>query len=175
MKKTIMLMLLTVLLVSAMVKAPAYMKLGDIKGEATDERHKDWINVESYSYELHTENTATARASTRAVPGELVIGKTVDKSTPKLAEAVATGKRFPTVEVELTRATGEGSETYLKYELKNVLITSYSVSGDADDRPTEELSLNYEEIKNTYSEYDDSGRKIGDVVWNWVLKTLGVR
>ena len=36
--------------------------------------------------------------------------------------------------------------TYYKYELKNVFVKSWSTSGDADDRPTEEVSLNFTKI-----------------------------
>ncbi len=32
---------------------PAFMKLGDIKGEATDNDHKDWIIVVSMSASVH--------------------------------------------------------------------------------------------------------------------------
>lgn len=39
--------------------------------------------------------------------------------------------------------------TYLKYELKNVFVKSWSTSGDADDRPTEEVSLGYTKVEWT--------------------------
>jgi type VI protein secretion system component Hcp len=39
------------------------------------------------------------------------------------------------------------SQPYLRYELKNVIVTSLTTGGHGDDRPTETLSLNDEEIK----------------------------
>lgn len=38
------------------------------------------------------------------------------------------------------------------YELKNVLVSSYQVggAGQSENVPTEEISLNFEEIKVTY-------------------------
>ena len=51
---------------------------------------------------------------------------------------------------------------YYKYELSNVLVTSYRVAGDAGyDTPEEVLSLSYEGIKVTYTELDAAGKKKG--------------
>jgi type VI secretion system secreted protein Hcp len=175
MKRILLLAILAVLLLSTSVMAPAYMKLGDIKGEATEENHKEWIVVDGYAFELHSEEGATARVPRTVEAGDFVVEKTVDKATPKLAEAVAKGRLFPTAEIEFVREGPEGSETYLRYELKNVLVTSYQVGGSSDQVPTEQISLNFEKIKNTHTEYDDAGRKISDIVWEWVLSAFGAR
>jgi len=62
--------------------------------------------------------------------------------------------------------------TYYAYELKNVLVTSYSVggSGQSDDVPMEQFSLNYEEIKVTYTENDSKGKKKGNVEYSWKVE-----
>ena len=49
---------------------------------------------------------------------------------------------FPKVEIHL--ASNEG--IYFAYELTNVMITSYSISGSENQIPIEEFSLNYEKI-----------------------------
>jgi hypothetical protein len=54
MKKFILLAstLLVTLTISTVLSAAAYLKIGDIKGEAMarDENHKNWIVIESYAY-----------------------------------------------------------------------------------------------------------------------------
>ena len=100
--------------------------------------------------------------------------KSSNTKSPKLAEAICTGKVFPKVEIHLT-GPSEGSAcqgTFYAYELRNVQITSYKVTGSnplanaliaptpdnilpysgpfivqAVDAPVEEVSLNFEEIK----------------------------
>jgi type VI protein secretion system component Hcp len=54
----------------------------------------------------------------------------------------------------LTLPKGEDKEqTYLTYELKNVMISSYQTLSAADgDVPMESFSLNYEEIKTVRPE-----------------------
>ena len=37
----------------------------------------------------------------------------------------------------------------LKYQMDNVFIKSWSTSGDADDRPTEEVAFHHAKIRNS--------------------------
>jgi type VI secretion system secreted protein Hcp len=97
--------------------------------------------------------------------------KLLDKSSPKIAEAVCKGKVFPKVEIHVTVSTTDsGRETYYKYELKNVMVTNYSVSGGSQDKPHEQFSLNFEEVKVTYTEMDEKGTKKGDVAYGWKVE-----
>ena len=54
--------------------------------------------------------------------------------------------------------------TYLRYEMKNVSCTAYQVGGVADGtRPGVLIANNFEEIKVTYTEYDDTGSSQGSI------------
>lgn len=144
--------------------AAGYLKMGDIKGESTDSQHKDWILIESMSSPIFhaTQSTdqASGMASGKRQHKPFTITKELDKASPMLQEAATTGKVFETVIIDYTEADERGARaTYLKYELKNVMITSYSVSGGTaggDDRPMETFSLNYEEIKMTPAAADEN-------------------
>jgi type VI secretion system secreted protein Hcp len=142
--------------------AAGYLKIGDIKGESTDEGHKDEIEIESWSWG----ETSTTRLPGEAAPASglatgkrqhkpLTITKAVDKASPKLQEASVGGRMIPSM--TLTLPKGEGKEqTYLTYKLKNVMITSYQTSSAAggEDVPMETFSLNYEEIKTVRPDPD---------------------
>jgi type VI secretion system secreted protein Hcp len=85
-----------------------------------------------------------------------------------LAESVCNGKVYPKVEITLTTSTTDASEEiFYKYELKNVMVTSYSVSGGSQNVPSEHFSLNFEELKVTYTEMDKEGKKKGNVAYGW--------
>jgi len=151
--------------------AAAYIKFDGIDGEATDNDHQKWIELGSFSHTIAKHDAKTKRS---VVDLGFEISKTLDKSSPKLQEAILTGKVFPKVQIDITRsfdATG-ASATYYKYELKNVQVTSYQISGagQSSDRPAESLSLNFEEIKVTYSEYDDNGARKGNVEYSWKVE-----
>ena len=64
--------------------------------------------------------------------------------------------------MHFTRSTEDGREQpYLKYKLKDVIVTSYSFHGNAagDPLPTEEVTLGYTEVEWTYITVDP---KTGD-------------
>lgn len=149
-----------------------FIKFDGIDGEAKDKDHKGWSDILSLSWGLHRAGSgATGQTRRRGVVTveDVVCTKEYDKSSPKLAEAVCTGKVFPKVEIHDTSTYGEARATFLKYELKNVMVTSYqtSAAGAGDAVPTESMSLNFEEVKQTYIEYDSKGSKKGNVEMTW--------
>lgn len=154
----------------------AYMKFDGVDGECKDKDHKGWIDILSFSQGIHQPGggaTGVARRRGDVILDDISISKVMDKSSPKLAESVCKGKVFPKVEIELTASyTDAGRVTYYKYELKNVLVTSYHVSGagQSDEVPSENFSLNFEEIKVTYTENDSAGKKKGNIEYSWKVE-----
>ena len=58
--------------------------------------------------------------------------------------------------------------TYYSIELSNVGIIEYTIGHSKQaDVPTETMSLNFEEIKVTYTEYDSEGKSKGNVEFTW--------
>ena len=154
---------------------PIYIKFDGGDGESQDREHKDWIELLSFSQSQYLPASSPApggAARTAAIFEEFALTKTLDKASPKLAEALCKGTVFPNVRLHLTRPLSEGTQaTYYTYELKNVIVTSYHIGGSSQEPvPTESLSLNFEEIKVTYTEFDAAGRAKGTVQYGWDLK-----
>lgn len=153
-----------------------YIKFDGIEGESVDKDHKAWINILSFGQAVHQPGggaTGTARRRGDVILEDITVSKLLDKSSPKIAEAVCKGKVFPKVEIELTASyNNSGRVTYYRYELKNVLVTSYNVSGAAqsEEVPAEDFSLNFEEIKVTYTENDNAGKKKGNIEYSWKVE-----
>jgi type VI secretion system secreted protein Hcp len=151
-----------------------YIKFDGIDGEFQDKDHKNWSVIESFSQGLQKTGggkTGSSRRGGDVQFDDMQVAKEVDKSSPKLAEAVAKGKVFSKVEIHITASyTDAGRVTYYAYELKNVQVSSYQVSGDAEGRPHETLALNFEEIKVTYTENDNAGKKKGNVEYEWKVE-----
>lgn len=147
----------------------AFLKLGDIKGEATDEGHKDWILINSMSAPINRSIPAGAKDQQRTkgetVCGDIITVRQLDKSSTKLAEACASGKFYPEAEIHFCTTVKGKQEPYLKYKLKDVIVTSYSFHGVAtgDPLPSEEVSLGFTEIEWTYVVVDP---KTGEVKGN---------
>jgi type VI secretion system secreted protein Hcp len=152
-----------------------YLQLGDVKGSSKDEGHENWINLLSVRQSITRPtgaSTGSVRVRSGAQFGDIVTVKEVDASTPKLQEAIADGTVFPRVEIQLTSSDGGRQQPYLMWELKNVRISSYSINGSADGNsiPVEEISLNFEEIKVTYSDNANDGSSKGNVEYTWKVE-----
>jgi len=153
----------------------AYIKFDGIDGEVTDKDHKAWTDLAAFSQLITKpgQGTGATRRRGDVILEDLHCTKELDKSSPKIAESVCKGKVFPKVEIHLTASyTDSGRVTYYAYELKNVQVVSYDISGSgqADDVPMENFSLNFEEIKVTYTENDNAGKKKGNVEYTWKVE-----
>ena len=152
-----------------------YIKFEGVDGEVLDENHGNWCEVISFdqAHSMSISSSGLLRQKVDAVFDDVRIVKTIDKASPKLAEAVCKGTVYPTVEIDVTaQAFGTSRMTYLAYELKNVLVTSYAVSGvsQSEDVLHEEVTLNFEQIKVTYTEFDSSGKPKGNVEYTWKIE-----
>jgi type VI secretion system secreted protein Hcp len=81
---------------------------------------------------------------------EIQVTKTVDKASPLLFKACASGQHIPKVTLTLRKA-GKGQQEYLKITMKDVLISSYQQSNSGGERPVESLSLNFTKVEYQYT------------------------
>ena len=144
---------------SGQAEAAAFAKYDGVDGEARDKDHKAWIDLLSVSGtpSLGTGATGTCPAAPPG-PGEIVIVRLIDASTPKLQEATCSGEVAPEVVIHVHQSK-RSQEAYIEWRLTRVRVTSYSVGTTPDKKgravPTEELTLNYEEIEWTYKPFKD--------------------
>jgi type VI secretion system secreted protein Hcp len=144
---------------------PAFMKLGDVKGEATDDGHKDWIIIESMSAPVHRSIVEGAKDQQRTkgqtTLGDVAIVRQLDKSSVKLMENCANGTFFPEVEIHFCTTVKNKQEPYLKYKLKDAIITSFSQSANESGNPlpSESFTINFTSVEWTYVTVDP---KTGD-------------
>jgi len=151
-----------------------FIQITGIDGEATDDAHKDWIEILSYSMGMADPEAGATGATRRrgtVVLEDIVLVKELDKSSPKLMEKCAKGEVIPSLVMDVCRVAGESSSTYYKYELENVMVTSFYSSGSTEEGvPVETITLNYEEITVTYTETDSEGKSKGNVEFNWKVE-----
>lgn len=149
----------------------AYIKFDGIDGESTADGNDKWSELLMSNMHLHKTGAGEVGAARRRgtpIVEDIRCEKLLDKASPKIAEAVLSGKIFKTVDIHYkTSVSDDSRQTYLKVELKDVMVTSYSISGGNQEKPIESFSLNFGEIKTTYTELDNAGGKKGDVSYGW--------
>jgi type VI secretion system secreted protein Hcp len=151
-----------------------FLKVDGIEGEAQDAKHKNEINVESWSWGETNAGDAAAR-------GGMGAGKVsmqdfhfvmkVNKSTPKLMEACASGQHIKTAELTCRKA-GKDQQEYLKIKLSDLIVSNFHTGGSAGDSviPVDQISLNFSKIEYEYKEQKPDGTLGGAVKAGWDLK-----
>lgn len=162
----------------ALAAYDCFLKVDGIPGESMDDKHKDWIQIASYSFgetqrATATSATAGGAAAQRVAMQDFKFTKVTDKASPKLFLACASGQHIKTVVLEVSRAGGDKLK-FLEIKLENVVVSSFvnlGNSGSALALPMEEISLNFAKIKITYTmqkRADGSGG--GNVEAGWDLQ-----
>lgn len=154
----------------------AFLKIDGIAGESTDSKHKDWIEILSYSHAVNqqisrTVSSAGGASAERVDFNDLLISKLVDKATPKLFEACCSGKHIKEVTIELCRA-GSDKQKYLEIKMEHVLISSFQHGAGGDSFASETFTLNPGTFKIVYSQQKRAdGTLGGNVSGGWDLTT----
>lgn len=139
-----------------------FIKIGDIKGESVDDKHKDEIDVLAWSWGMSQTGTTHRGAGGGAGKvnvQDLNITKYVDKSTPNLKDSCANGKHHKEA-LLVVRKAGETPLEYYKLKMTDVLISNVQIGGSSgDERITENVSLNFAkyELEYTPQKADGSG------------------
>lgn len=141
-----------------------FIKIGSLKGESRDSKHKEEIDVLAWSWGLS--NSGSAQQGSGAGAGkvnvqDLSFTKYIDKSTPDLMLAACNGKHFDKA-VLTVRKAGEQPLEYLLITMEEILISSVSTGGSGgEDRLTENVTLNFAKVKVQYKEQTPTGG-VGD-------------
>lgn len=138
-----------------------YMDFDGIKGEATQQDHKKWIDVLSLSWGTGrgistVEGSASEREVSAPSISDVTIVKEFDEASPKLFTEAVAGNQGKTVKIDLT-TTGAPAVTFCTYTLSNALISSYSVS-TSGDRPMESVDISYTKMEFKFTPYDDKNK-----------------
>ena len=139
-----------------------FVKIDGVPGECTDDKHKDWIELFSYSHGLSQPSSGSAssgggRSAERCDHQDFSVVKSLDKASPKINLFCCNGDK----------------QKYMEYVLNDVIISSIRPGGSAqggEALPVEEVTFNYGKIEWIYTETDHkTGKPKGDVKANWDL------
>jgi type VI secretion system secreted protein Hcp len=117
-----------------------FAKIGDIKGESLDSKHKDEIEVLSWSWGVQQSGTMAhggGGGEGKASFNDFNFTHHVDKATPVLLKACATGEHIKEATITVRKA-GKTQVEFLIYKMNDVLITSVNPSGSGDSAATAE-------------------------------------
>lgn len=142
-----------------------FIKLGDIKGESRDHKHKGEIDVLAFSWGMS--NSGTAHLGGGAGSGkvnvqDLSFTKYVDASSSAIMKHCASGEHIKEATLVCRKAGGKDPLEYIHIKLTDILVSSYSTGGHgSEDRLTENVALNFAKVEFTYKEQAAAGGQQG--------------
>jgi type VI secretion system secreted protein Hcp len=133
------------------VAADIFAKIGDIKGESLDDKHKDEIEVLSWSWGLANSGAKPAEGgggAGKASFHDLSFTHKIDKASPVLMTGCATGQHLK--EATIThRKAGKGQHDFLVIKMNDVFITAVT-DADSHEGHVETVSLVFAKVDLEY-------------------------
>jgi len=136
-----------------------FLTIPNIPGESRDVEHPQALDLLTWSFGVTSSvvATATGSAADKSKPSPFVFVARASKASPKLLLTCATGKRLPSVTLDV-RYHGDFLWRYLQVTLETVAVTSYQVApGEQDGWPLDVVRLDYSRISMTYTPQGSTG------------------
>jgi type VI secretion system secreted protein Hcp len=136
-----------------MAQVDYFIKFDGIKGESTDAKHKDEVDVESWSWgETHVAGPGGGGAGGGKVSmQDFHFVMRLNRASIGLMKACATGQHIKGATLSARKA-GKEQQEYLVLKFDDVLISSYQTGGaeGGDIVPTDQVSFNFAKIAVEY-------------------------
>jgi type VI secretion system secreted protein Hcp len=154
--------------------ADYFLKIDGIDGESQDHKHKAEIHLESWSW--GESNGGSAAHSGGSGAGKVNMQDfhfvmQINKASPKLALACATGEHLKKAVLTCRRA-GKDQQEFFKVTMSDLIVSSFQTGGSNQGSvlPTEQISLNFSKIEWEYKEQKADGTLGGTIKAGWDQK-----
>jgi len=151
--------------------ADIFAKLGDIKGESLDAKHKDEIEVLSYSWGVSNAGSmghGSGGGEGKSTFHDLSFVHNIDKASPVLMQACATGVHLK--EATIThRKAGKEQHEYLIVKMNDVIVTSVTHGGSGDGH-SENVSLSFAKVAMEYKPQKPDGTMDAGIFFKYDIK-----
>jgi type VI secretion system secreted protein Hcp len=151
-----------------------FAKIGDIKGESLDDKHKDEIEVLSFSWGVSNSGSIVSSGGGggegKATFHDLSFVHNIDKASPVLMQACATGVHLKDATITHRKA-GKGQHDFLIVKMNDVIITSVTHGGSsADSGYPENVSLAFAKVNLEYKPQNADGSMGAGVHFKYDIK-----
>jgi len=153
--------------------ADIFAKLGDIKGESLDSKHKDEVEVLTWSWgvsQTGAPGTAGGAGTGKASFNDFSFTHRIDKASPNLLKACATGEHIKEATITARKA-GKGQQEFLIIKMNDVIVTSVALSSAADTSATaESVALRFAKVDFEYKPQKPDGSLDAGVAFKYDIK-----
>ena len=156
-----------------MAQVDYFLKIEGIEGESTDAKHKNEIDILSWSWgETNSGSSAYGGGggAGKVSMQDFSYSMHINKASPKLLLACAAGQHIKSALLTCRKAGTEQQE-YLKIKFSDLLIASFQTGGSAGDIvPVDQISMNFSKIEYEYAPQKEDGSLGTKIPVGWDLK-----
>lgn len=145
-----------------------FIKIDGIDGGSTNQKHKEEIEVLSYSWGLSqslSPGGGGGGGAGKVNVNDFSIVKQIDVASPQLMEACCEGRHIRDVTMTLVNKGGGGQQEFLKIKLTDCLITSYQTGAGGGSAPVDSVSFNFTNVDIQAA--DKNGKFVSQVSCNF--------
>jgi type VI secretion system secreted protein Hcp len=149
-----------------------FAKIGDIKGESLDAKHKDEVEVLSWSWgvtQAGSSSLAGGGGSGKPSFSDFHFTHHIDKASPLLMAACATGKHIKDATIT-NRKAGKGQQEFLIIKMNDILITSVQPSLSGGEGSVESVTLKPAKVDLEYKPQKADGSLDAGVHFKYDIK-----
>ena len=150
-----------------------FAKIGDIKGESFDDKHKGEIEVLSWSWGVTQSGTMAhggGGGEGKANFNDFNFTHHIDKASPVLLKACATGEHIKEATITVRKA-GKGQQEFLIIKMADVIITGVAPSGAGDGAATaEHVAIQFAKVDLEYKPQKQDGSLDAGVHFKYDIK-----
>jgi type VI secretion system secreted protein Hcp len=152
--------------------ADYFLQITGIAGESKEAKHKDWIDVLSWSF--GESNPVSPATGSGAGAGKVQMQDfnfmaATSKASPKLFLACATGQHMKEAKLAAVKA-GAMQHEFLTWTFSDVLVSSYQTAGAGGDLVHDSVSLTFSKIKVEYKAQKADGSLDTAITAGWDAK-----
>lgn len=137
--------------------ADYFLKFDGINGESTDQRHRGWIDIDSFVWSITNTRAATGGGRTGTVElSDFSWTQGLDSSITGLFSSMTGQNEIGRAVVEFTNSSGT---TYFEMSFDDVMLTNLALNGSGGLRPSLAGSFDYGLIKLDYWALMPDGRR----------------
>src|SRR6478609_2938506 len=105
-------------------------------GESIQRGKENWVEIQGWDWEVEAATAFShggGASAGRVKPGDFNFQHLFDKSSAVILAYLCSGRRFPQIELHVTRVAGDGNaETYFTMTMDDVILTRVSNIGTAE-------------------------------------------
>ena len=149
-----------------------FAKLGDIKGESLDDKHKDEIELLSWSWGVtnaKAQPTGSGGAKGKATFHDLSFTHKIDRASPLLLKGCATGQHLKEATITRRKA-GKGQQEFLVIKMNDVVITSVAEEDDGGSGLVEAVTLAFAKVDLEYRPQKQDGSLDAGIHFKYDIK-----